>query len=68
MTEVTPYSKTDTSTTNRLHFTLEEVSDDLSYDEHLYDPDEHMMEDELVVDEDGNDSAVDNIGAQGLTA
>ena len=61
--------------TKRLHFTLEEVLEDvLSDDEDL--DDEPMMEGsddefsdlEVEEDEDDIDSAIDTIGAQGLTA
>ena len=59
--------------TKRLHFTLEVLEDVLSDDEDL--DDEPMMEgsdefSELEVDEDEDDidSAIDTIGAQGLTA
>ena len=62
--------------TKRLHFTLEEVLEDmLSDDEDLDDLDEPMMEgsddefSDLEVDEDEDDidSTMDVIGAQGLT-
>ena len=67
-----------TSMTKRLHFTLEEVLEDvLSDDEDLDDPDEPMMEgsddefSDLEVDdedEDDIDSAMDTNRTQGLTA
>ena len=66
-------SKIDLSMTKRLNFTLEVVLEDvLSDDEDL--DDEPIMEvsdeelSDLEVDEDDVDSAVDTIGAQGLTA
>ena len=59
--------------TKRLHFTLEEVLDDiLSDDEDVDDPDEPMMEgsdddfSDLEMDEDEDDT-MDTTGAQGLT-
>ena len=59
--------------TIRLHFTLEEVLDDvLSDDEDVDDPDEPMMEgsdddfSDLEMDEDEDDT-MDTTGAQGLT-
>ena len=62
--------------TKRLHFTLEEVLDNVfSDDEDLDDPDEPMMDgsdddfSDLEVDEDEDDidSAMDTTGTQGLT-
>ena len=61
--------------TKRLHFTLEEVLEDVLSDDEL-DDDEPMMEgsddefSDLEVDEDEDDtnSAIDTIGAQGLIA
>ena len=60
--------------TKRLHFTLEEVLEDVLSDDEDLDDDEPMMEGsddeftDLEVDEDEMDSAVDTIGAQGLKA
>ena len=62
--------------TKRLHFTLEEVLEDVLSDDEDLDDDEPMMEgsddefSDLEVDEneDDIDSVTDTIGAQGLTA
>ena len=62
--------------TKRLHFTLEEVLGEVLSDDEDLDDDEPMMEGsddeftDLEVDEDDDemDSAMDTIGAQGLTA
>ena len=69
-------SKTDPSMTKRLHFTLEEVLEDVLSDDEDLDDDEPIMEgsddefSDLEVDEneDDIDSVTDTIGAQGLTA
>ena len=62
--------------TKRLHFTLEEVLEDVLSDDEDLDDDEPIMEgsddefSDLEVDEneDDIDSVTDTIGAQGLTA
>ena len=61
--------------TKRLHFTLEEVLEDVLSDDEELDNDEPMMEGsdefsdlEMDEDEDDTDSAIDTIGAQGLIA
>ena len=62
--------------TKRLHFTLEEVLEDVLSDDEELDNDEPMMEGsddefsdlEVDEDEDDTDSAIDTIGAQGLIA
>ena len=64
--------------TKRLHFTLEEVLENVLSDDENLDDNEPMMEgsddefSDLEVDEDEDkddiDSALDTIGAQGLTA
>ena len=62
--------------TKRLHFTLEEVLEDVLSDDEELDDDEPMMEGsddefldlEVDEDEDDTDSAIDTIGAQGLIA
>ena len=62
--------------TKRLHFTLEEVLEDVLFDDEELDNDEPMMEGsddefsdlEVDEDEDDTDSTIDAIGAQGLIA
>ena len=62
--------------TKRLHFTLEEMLEDVLSDDEELDNDEPMMEGsddefsdlEVDEDEDDTDSAIDAIDAQGLIA